>query len=171
MQVLKKAGCIMLQWSRGCLPGCNGKRLLMHISSSSFNGAGDASPDVTRVSSMVRKATRKLQWSRGCLPGCNNGMSRQLQQGTRLQWSRGCLPGCNTLSRAWKLARRLLQWSRGCLPGCNGSSVLARPGAACKGMDRRPVVLCPAAGRLPCPLQEKALFFQSGCTSEKGTVF
>lgn len=85
--------------------------------------------------------------------------------------------GPGMIPRMWlktgirKIINNQLQWSRGSLPGCNRSSVLARQGAACKGMDRRPVVLCPAADRLPCPLQEKALFFQSGCTSEKGTVF
>lgn len=38
-------------------------------------------------------------------------------------------------------------------------------------MNREPAALCPAADRLLCLLQEKALFFQFGCTSEKGTVF
>lgn len=136
-----------LQWGRDDSPDV--ARLFRPPSHglSCFNGAGDGSPDITAVLLL----SLLMIW--------------------RLQWSRGSLPGCNVEDRMQNIFHRSLQWGRGSLPGCNGSSVLARPGAACKGMDRRPVVLCPAADSLPCPLQEKALFFQSGCTSEKGTVF
>ena len=137
----------LLQWGRGSLPGCNPGRAPDSAVEVRFNGAGDHSPDVTLTSSSALTSLLLLQWGRGSLPGCNTG---PIGTGGR---------------------KIELQWGRGSLPGCNGSSVLARPGAACKGMDRRPVVLCPAADSLPCPLQEKALFFQSGCTSDEGAVF
>ena len=120
---------------------------MLLLVSSGFNGAGDRSPDVTTTRASSLSLMRLLQWGRGSLPGCDVTFDP---------------PDADPYQ---------LQWGRGSLPGCDGPSVLARPGAACKGMDRRPVLLCPAADRLPCPLQEKALFFQSGCTSDEGAVF
>ena len=87
-----------LQWGRGSLPGCNVPRVKDGTHLTSFNGAGDHSPDVTASGGHEPGRPAGFNGAGDHSPDVTMRLRVCSFWLVMLQWGRGSLPGCNAMS-------------------------------------------------------------------------